>query len=433
MADPNVAAQAATAATFEEEEETTSITPCRTRRSTSAGTPPSGAPPGHLTGKTQSTKQLLFSQIEEELPGIPPLLTQAWNSALGAPQTYICDWAQAIVCTLTAVKPLPCKKEGCERTVHHLCQGNCERREGYDEVIARYCCHHNPNYKYRASLEKQPSPDDVTPSRRKKAGGHPIDEVCPTASPADSSITGTGGVILTPSVNKKKKKRKKNAESEQCLVERTAEVATKDVDDVSERKDLPEPAEPEPELMINSVVEEGSPDDLYDKIGNMKDSDEEGEEADIHDEATILREIFESSNEPIGDDTDYLDDVKGKEFVRKVGNTEIQLLGVPDGWVPLGPPPNWTGYQPKGNASQAGDIDNPGGWSLYSFEAKKKKGEVYCSHFTPAGAMVVPVNEKGEREINGWTFHYNGWTPDAFDQGTYVPDDSTQQNLKPDS
>ena len=142
--------------------------------------------------------------------------------------------------------------------------------------------------------------------------------------------------------------------------------------------------------------------------------------ADIHNEATILREIFESSNEPIGDDADNLDDVKGKEFACKVGNTEVQLLGAPDGWVPPGPPPNWTGYHPKGNAPQAGDIDNPGGWSLYSFEAKYKKGGVYCGHFTPARAMVVPVNEKGEREINGWRFHYNGWTPDAFDVGTYV-------------
>ncbi len=70
---------------------------------------------------------------------------------------------------------------------------------------------------------------------------------------------------------------------------------------------------------------------------------------------------------------------------------------------------------------------------MYSFEAKYKKGGVYCGHFTPSGAMVVPVNEKGEWEINGWTFHYNGWTPDAFDQGTYVRDDATQQNLKPNS
>ena len=125
MADPKVvAARAAAAAALAEEEETTSITPCRTRRSASAGTPPAGAPPGRLTGKMQSTKQLLFSQIKEVLPGVPPLLTQAWNTALGAPETYVCDWAQAIVCTLTTLKPGTCQNEGCERAVHHLCQGN---------------------------------------------------------------------------------------------------------------------------------------------------------------------------------------------------------------------------------------------------------------------------------------------------------------------
>jgi hypothetical protein len=69
----------------------------------------------------------------------------------------------------------------------------------------------------------------------------------------------------------------------------------------------------------------------------MGDGDEEGEEADIHNEATILREIFELSNEPIGDDADNLDDVKGEEFAHKVGNTEVQLLGVPDGRVSPGP------------------------------------------------------------------------------------------------
>ena len=33
---------------------------------------------------------------------------------------------------------------------------------------------------------------------------------------------------------------------------------------------------------------------------------------------------------------DNLDDVKGKEFACKVGNTEVQLLSAPDGWVPPG-------------------------------------------------------------------------------------------------
>ena len=81
MADPRVyAARAAIGAGLAEEEETLHATPRRTRRSAS-GTSPPGAPPARLTGKTQSTKQLLFSQIEEETAGVPPLLTQAWNKS----------------------------------------------------------------------------------------------------------------------------------------------------------------------------------------------------------------------------------------------------------------------------------------------------------------------------------------------------------------
>ncbi len=84
------AERAAIAAALAEEKETQNATPRRTRRSAS-GTSPPGAPPAHLTGKTQSTKQLLFSQIEEETAGIPPLLMQAWNSTqLGATQSYVC-------------------------------------------------------------------------------------------------------------------------------------------------------------------------------------------------------------------------------------------------------------------------------------------------------------------------------------------------------
>jgi hypothetical protein len=48
--------------------------------------------------------------------------------------------------------------------------------------------------------------------------------------------------------------------------------------------------------------------------GNMGDSDGEGAEADIHNKGINLREVLESSNEPIGDDTDNIDNVKGEEF-----------------------------------------------------------------------------------------------------------------------
>ena len=70
---------------------------------------------------------------------------------------------------------------------------------------------------------------------------------------------------------------------------------------------------------------------------------------------------------------------------------------------------------------------------MYSFGPKYKKGGVYCGHFTPAGAKILPINDAGTWVINGRRFHYKGWTPDAFNLGTDVQDNATQQNLKPDS
>ncbi len=54
-------------------------------------------------------------------------------------------------------------------------------------------------------------------------------------------------------------------------------------------------------------------------------------------------------------------------------------------------------------------------------------------HYTPALAKVVPPDETGSREVQGWKFHYNGWTPDEFDHQTFVRDDPSTMNLKPES
>ncbi len=56
-------------------------------------------------------------------------------------------------------------------------------------------------------------------------------------------------------------------------------------------------------------------------------------------------------------------------------------------------------------------------------------------HFTLVMVMakVVPFNDEGVREINGWTFYYTGWTSNKFDEATYVHDDATQLDRKPKS
>jgi len=47
------------------------------------------------------------------------------------------------------------------------------------------------------------------------------------------------------------------------------------------------------------MYEEENTDDL--ELGDMGDSADEGAEADIHNEGVSLREVLESSNEPIGE------------------------------------------------------------------------------------------------------------------------------------
>jgi hypothetical protein len=53
------------------------------------------------------------------------------------------------------------------------------------------------------------------------------------------------------------------------------------------------------------------------------------------------------------------------------------------------------------------DVDNPGNWQEFTFTAKIKKGR-YKYHCLPSGAIPVLPNNDGEREINGWKFHYQG-------------------------
>ncbi len=75
------------------------------------------------------------------------------------------------------------------------------------------------------------------------------------------------------------------------------------------------------------------------ELGNMGDSNDEGVEADVHNEGVSLREVLESSNKPIGDDADNIDDLKGGEFSPAKGNGVVQLEGPPDGSVHPGSPP----------------------------------------------------------------------------------------------
>ena len=91
------------------------------------------------------------------------------------------------------------------------------------------------------------------------------------------------------------------------------------------------------------------------------------------------------------------------------------------GWLDAIKEPDWGGYVPKINtgAPLLNEIDNPGGWNLYSFTPKYEKGK-YMNYQTPAGAIVAPKNADSERVVGNWKLHYNGWWPSEFDRKTYV-------------
>ena len=155
----------------------------------------------------------------------------------------------------------------------------------------------------------------------------------------------------------------------------------------------------------------------YNERGDGGDSDEEGGGINIHHEATILNREEQGLRDEAND----------------IDAEEEGIPGSPRGWEPPGPPDGWAGYRPKHDAPQERDVDNPGGWSNYTFQPKYNKEKEYVDHYTPSGAIVVPENDDGRREMGGYQFYYEGWSPDDFDKETFVRDDATRKDLRPAS
>lgn len=420
--------------------------------------------PPSLPGRTLPTKRLLYQQeLLTQPPSVtapqppppsspPPTAPAVLAEAAKSPQrvSTLCNWAQAVICDLPGLLPLNCQfPGGCDKLVHHLCQATWEQRRGHDEVLARYCCFHHPQYKYRTQPEKMLA----TPPPAKNVQGRsnsPPREVIQNPSPAESTLTGVGGRDDTAGA--------KSATAEGARGRRWGK-----------RKEPPETGDDDDRNTTNNprntnhcgggvqfapeLFEEGHADGSItggdsDEVGDLGDSDIEGEEADIHNEGLNLRTVLEGSNEAIGNDANNIDPFGGEEFDDgrdgAVTDGRNIISGAPEGWFPPGPPSSWKGYEPKIDlgAPDFAAVDNPGSWNLFSYDAKygrlekgnKERGmRKYLGHFTPALAKVVPPDENGNREVKGWKFHYNGWTPDAFDRQTYVRDDANAMNLKPES
>ena len=73
---------------------------------------------------------------------------------------YKCDWAHVVECKHRTLMPLPCTFVGCDRPVHHVCQGLFEVTYSHDHHLSVKCCLHHPNTPFKTTkpLSDQPQP-----------------------------------------------------------------------------------------------------------------------------------------------------------------------------------------------------------------------------------------------------------------------------------
>ena len=368
------------------------------------------------------------SSANTAIPILPPIhITDKYEErneldkyALVAKHRNSCTWSDVVPCNLSAVKPRTCVGSdgggGCDNLAHLDCQQLWETIHGINHSsddddsdddndeernnkymrkrrsLPVYCTDHHPDYAaYRLELENNIEAVAIE-SVEDLMDGFGIDAELGDSIPIDEAVT-----------------------------------------------DATNGHESEPVLYCDD--NEDNDDHNSDSDGNGSDSDgNAGEEIDQHN--NYLKEVRAEQNEHY---LDYVDsDDEGEEFqLEEDADDDLSRLwmprggrpieGAPQGWAPpFGAPPGWS-YVPKYDGPSIEEIDNPGKWNLWSFTESFDKKHRYIAHTTPAGARVVPANDAGERIINGWHFHYNGWKPDTFDEGTYARTGAAKGNMKPTS
>ena len=145
------------------------------------------------------------------------------------------------------------------------------------------------------------------------------------------------------------------------------------------------------------------------EVGDGGDSDFEGEGADAMDGHSLA--TLETYRERLGEEIEV--NVQDLEDNYTEGDERADFCpieGAPPGWNPPMAPVGWTPPALPRGAPEHLDVDNPGNWSEYTFRArKKKKTNEFDAYEMPPGARPVPVGETGQRTIEGWVFHYDGW------------------------
>lgn len=168
-----------------------------------------------------------------------------------------------------------------------------------------------------------------------------------------------------------------------------------------------------------AVARRYADDEAGDKINSVADAERVVNSLTHHDEE--IDDIDDDIGEPPLDEMEH-----GIAPAR-------QLIGAPDGWNPPCPPPSFNGYQQKHDAPAEKDIDNPAGWSMFTFTANFDSKNKYTFHSTPSGARVVRMNSNGKRQAAGWEFFYRDWVGDDFARKTYARTGAAFGNLKPES
>ena len=150
--------------------------------------------------------------------------------------------------------------------------------------------------------------------------------------------------------------------------------------------------------------------------GDGGDSDEEGEDAEVHD-AALEEVLLQRTAEVVaGEDDDQLVDDNDKTAVMlhrgAITSVEarcLELPGPPKDWVP---PPTKIAFGKPGFEY----VDNPGEWSEFTYRPEFSKN-TYVKHTLPTGCTVHPLHNLIQRQYicGDWEFFYNGWKGDPND------------------
>ena len=72
------------------------------------------------------------------------------------------------------------------------------------------------------------------------------------------------------------------------------------------------------------------------------------------------------------------------------GSNLTNLIGAPDGWMPPSAPLSFLGYRPNSVDPPEEDINNPAGWSMFTFTPSyHPKTKKYDGHTTPSEELML--------------------------------------------